>query len=97
MLDTHWVSQEKIKKQGVSHIVALPFTLKNILRQNNYYGNSNISPCKNIIFQKYSLKNQNPSTYYNLMTNIKFQRKPKYYLSKNPHIKIDLLLGAKNP
>jgi hypothetical protein len=34
--------------------VALPFTLKNILRQKKNYGNSNISPCKNIIFKKSS-------------------------------------------
>ncbi len=35
-------------KQGVCHIVALPFTLKNILRQKKNYENSNISPCQNI-------------------------------------------------
>ncbi len=39
-------------KQGVCHTVALPFTLRSILRQKNTYGNSNISPCKNIIFKK---------------------------------------------
>jgi hypothetical protein len=39
-------------KQGVCHTVALPFTLKRILRQKKNYGNSNISPCKN-----YNLKN----------------------------------------
>jgi len=27
--------------------------------------NSNISPCKNIIFKKSSITNQNPSLYYN--------------------------------
>jgi hypothetical protein len=36
------------EKQGVCHTVALPFTLKSILRQKKNYGNSNISPCKNI-------------------------------------------------
>jgi hypothetical protein len=59
------------------------------------YGNSNISPCKNIIFKKSSKRNQNPSRYYNSRTNFKFQHKPKYHLSKkikNPHIKIYLLL-----
>jgi len=41
------------KKQGLCHIVAaLPFTLKSILRQRKNYGTSNISPCKNIIFNK---------------------------------------------
>ncbi len=39
-------------KQGVCHTVALPFTLKNILRQKKNDGNSNISPCKNMIFKK---------------------------------------------
>jgi hypothetical protein len=56
-------------------------------------GNSNISPCKNIIFiKKISKRNQNPSRYYNSITNLKFQHKPKYHLSKNPHVTIDLLL-----
>jgi hypothetical protein len=32
--------------------VALPSTLKSILRQKKNYGNSNISPCKNIILKK---------------------------------------------
>jgi hypothetical protein len=37
-------------------IMALPITFKNILRQKKNYGNSNISPCKNIIFRKNPLK-----------------------------------------
>jgi hypothetical protein len=43
-------------------------------------------------FQKISYKkgNQNPSRYYNFVTNLKFQHKPKYHLSKNPQIKMDL-------
>jgi hypothetical protein len=51
------------KKQGVSHVVPLPFTLKHILRQKKKnYGNTKISPCKIIIFKKASKKkNQNPS------------------------------------
>jgi hypothetical protein len=48
-----WISQGK--NNGVCHNVALPFTLKSILRQKKNYGNSNISPFKNIIFNK-SLK-----------------------------------------
>jgi hypothetical protein len=67
---------------GVCHIVALPFTLKRILGQKKYYGNSNISPCKNIIFKESSKGNQNPSRYYNFIINSKFQHKPKYHLSK---------------
>ncbi len=68
--------------KGVCHTVALPLTLKSILRQKKNYGNLNISPCKNIIFQKSSERNQNPSRYYNSVTNLKFQHKPKFYLSK---------------
>ncbi len=45
-------NQEK-RKQGVCHTVhtALPFVFKSILRQKKNYGDSNISPCKNIIFK----------------------------------------------
>jgi hypothetical protein len=35
--------------RGVCHTMPLPFTLKTILRQKKNYGNSNISPCKNIL------------------------------------------------
>jgi hypothetical protein len=71
-----------LQQQGVCHIVALPLTLKSTLRQKRNYGNSNISPCKNIIFKKSLKRNQNPSRYYNSVTNRKFQHKPKYHLSK---------------
>jgi hypothetical protein len=67
-------------KQGVCYIVALPFTLKSILKQKENYESSNISPCKNIIFKKSSKRNQNPLRYYNCITNLKFQHKPKYHL-----------------
>jgi hypothetical protein len=40
------------KQQGVCHTVALPFTLKSILRQKKNDENSNISPRENIIFKK---------------------------------------------
>jgi hypothetical protein len=62
--------------------MALPFALKSILRQKKNYENSNISPCKNIVFKKPSKRNQNPSKYYNSISNLKFQHKPKYHLSK---------------
>jgi hypothetical protein len=39
----------ELNKGCVTPTVALPFTiLKSILRQKKNYGNSNISPCKNI-------------------------------------------------
>jgi hypothetical protein len=34
-----------LQTRGCGHIVALPFTLKYILRQKKNHGNSNISPC----------------------------------------------------
>ncbi len=41
-----------MNKQGVYHTVALPFTLKSILRQKEeLWQNSNISACQNIIFK----------------------------------------------
>jgi hypothetical protein len=40
------------KNEKVCHNVALQLTLKSILRQKKNYENSNISPCKNIFFQK---------------------------------------------
>ncbi len=46
-------NEEDYKKgEGVCHTVALPFTLKSMLRQKKNYENSNISPSKNIIFKK---------------------------------------------
>ncbi len=47
--------------------------------------------------QKYNLRKiplketKNLSRYYynSIITNLKFQHKPKYHLSKNPHIKIN--------
>jgi hypothetical protein len=69
-------------KQGVCHNVASPFTFKSISRQRKNYGNTNILPCKNIIFKKSSKRNQNPARYYNFIINLKFQHNPKYHLEK---------------
>jgi hypothetical protein len=73
------ISLSSWRTRGVSHTVAFPITGKSILRQKKNYGTSDISPCKNIIFTKSSKRNQNPSGYYNSITN---QHKPKYHLSK---------------
>jgi hypothetical protein len=78
--------------------VALPFTLKSILRQKKKknYGNSNISPCKNIpnLQKRSSKRNQNPSRYYNSGTNLKFQHKPKHIIFQKS---IKLLYSRMNP
>jgi hypothetical protein len=64
--------------------MALPFTLKSMLRQKKKnYGNSNISPYKNKYFnlKKNPLnETKNPSRYYynSIITNLKFQHKSKY-------------------
>jgi hypothetical protein len=57
--------------------MALPFALKKYLATKKNYGISNISPCENIIVKKSSKTNQNPSTYHNFITNLKFQHKSK--------------------
>jgi len=67
---------------GASHCGLAIYILKGILRQKKNYENTNISPCKNVIFKKSSKKSQNTSRYYNSMINLKFHHKPKYHLSK---------------
>ncbi len=47
-------TKKQTNKKGVCHTLALPFTLKGILRQKKNYENSNTSPCKNIIFKNCS-------------------------------------------
>jgi hypothetical protein len=78
--------------------MALPFTLKSILRQKKNYGNSNISPCKNIIFPKSCKRNQNLSRYYNSIINqSQVSKQAKISSFKNPHKKINLLPRGQNP
>jgi hypothetical protein len=51
----------KIKTRGVSQC-GLAIDIKKVSEgKKKNYGNSNISPCKNIIFKKPSKKDQNPS------------------------------------
>jgi len=66
----------------VSHC-GLANYIKKYLKEKKNYGNSNISPCKNIIY-KISPK-RDPKCFkilYNSGTNLKFQHKPKYHVSK---------------
>jgi len=48
---------------GVSHCGLAIYIKKYFKAEEEYYGNSNVSPCKNIIFKNYSKRNQNPSRY----------------------------------
>ncbi len=67
------IGNQQFWKQGcVSHCGLAKFTLKSILMQKKNYGNSNISPHKNTIFKKSCKWNQNPSRYYNSITNSSF-------------------------
>jgi hypothetical protein len=68
--------------RGVSHCGLAIYIKKYIKIQKKNYVNSNISPCKNIIFKSSSKRNQNPPRYYNSITNLKFEQKPKYHFSK---------------
>jgi len=43
-----------INKQGVSHCSLAIYIKKYLKAKRKHYGNSNISPCKNIIFKKSS-------------------------------------------
>jgi hypothetical protein len=52
MTDPHQAEHPRENKGCVSHTVALPFTLKSMLRQKKNYENSIIYPCKNIICKK---------------------------------------------
>jgi hypothetical protein len=62
----------------------LPFTFKKYLKAKE----EELWKLKYFTMQEYNLKkksskrNQNPSRYYNSITNLKFQHKPKYHLSK---------------
>jgi hypothetical protein len=78
--------------------MALLFTFKSILRQKKNYENSNIFHHAKTKSSKNLLKEtKNPSRYYNSITNLKFQHKPKYNPFRNLHIKINLLTKAQNP
>jgi hypothetical protein len=65
-----------IHADGVSFIIGRCWKAKETRED------SNISPCKNVVFKKSSKRNQNLSRYENSITNLKFQHKPKYHLSK---------------
>jgi len=66
----------------VSYCGLAIYIKKNVKAKKKDYENSNISPCKNIIFKKSSKRNQNLSRHCNSIINLKFEHKPKYHLSK---------------
>jgi len=76
------------RNKRVWDTMALTFQFKSTLRKKKNYGNSNISPCKNIIYKKKSSKrNQKPSRYYNFYNQSQVWTQAKISSFKNPHIK----------
>jgi len=72
-----------IVTRGVSHCGLAIYMKKYLKAKRRIIKTQIFSPCKNIISKKPSKRNQNPSRYYNsIITNLKFQHKPKYHLSK---------------
>jgi hypothetical protein len=69
------------KTRGASHC-GLAIYIKVAYAERRITETQIFSPCQNIVFKKSSKKSQNPSRYYNSITNLKFQQKPKYHLSK---------------
>jgi hypothetical protein len=67
----------------VCDTVALPFTFKKYLKaKEELWKLKYFTIAKKYTFQKSSKRNQNPSRYYNSITDLKFQHKPRYHLSK---------------
>jgi len=56
-------SQSSLLNKGCVTLWPCHLHFKSILKKKKNYGNSNISPCENIIFRKSSTRNQNPSRY----------------------------------
>jgi hypothetical protein len=75
-------STKRGETRGVSHYGLAILHFKSILRQKNNYGNSKFSPCKNTMFKKSSKRTKIFQDIITLITNLKFQYKPKYHLSK---------------
>jgi hypothetical protein len=72
-----------LKTRGVSHCGLAIYIKRDLKAKNEEWWK-----LKYFTMQKYNLKknplkwNQNPSRYYNCITNLKFEHKPKYHLSK---------------
>jgi len=71
------------KQVGVSHCGLAIYIKVYLKAQEELWKLKYFSSCENIIFENPSKRNQRyPSRYYNSITNLKFQQKPKDYLSK---------------
>jgi hypothetical protein len=79
-----WAEPKTTPTRGVLDYGLAIYIKKHLNAKEELWKLKHISPCKNIIFQKSSTRNQNPSRYYynSIITNLKFQQKPKHHLSK---------------
>jgi hypothetical protein len=87
-----------MKTRGLSHSGLAIYTKKDLkAKEEELWKLKSFTMQKKKSSKLSSKRNQNPSRYYNSITNLKFQHKVKISSFENPHIKIDLLsiLGAK--
>jgi hypothetical protein len=71
------------ENEGVCHTMALPFTLKSISSPKKRIMKTQIFHHAKILSSKNPFKKtKKPSRYHSSITNLKFQHKPRYHLSK---------------
>jgi len=80
-----------VKTRGVSHCGLAMYIKKYLKAKEELWKLKYFTMQKYINLQKSSKRNQNPSRYFNSITNLKFQTQAKISSVKNPHIKIELL------
>jgi hypothetical protein len=68
--------------RGMSHCGLAIYIKKHLKAKEELWKLKYFTIQKYILFKKSSKRNQNPSRYHNSITNLKFQYKPKYHLSK---------------
>jgi hypothetical protein len=68
--------------RGVSHCSLAIYIKKYLKAKQRIMETQILHHAKISSSNKSSERNQDPSTYYNSITNLKFQHKPKYHLSK---------------
>jgi len=80
-----------VKTRGVSHCGLAMYIKKYLKAKEELWKLKYFTMQKYINLQKSSKRNQNPSRYFNSITNLKFQTQAKISSVKNPYIKIELL------
>jgi len=81
-LQTLTLDSNPTKTRGVSHR-SLAIYIKKYLKAKEELWEFEYFTMQNYnLKKKSSERNQNPSRYYNSITNLKFQHKPEYHLSK---------------